>query len=54
MGLVLAGYLPQLVPLADAHDIERFKLVASGERLQSNDVHEHNQAGLETAAETER
>ena len=54
MGLILTGYLPQLVPRADAYDIERFELVVSGERLQVNGVHDHHQAGLETEIETER
>lgn len=56
MGLILTltGYLPQLVPPADAQDMERFELVASGERLQSNGVHDHHQAVLEMAVETER
>ena len=54
MSLILTGYLPQLVPRADAYDIERFELVVSGERLQVNGVHDHHQAGLETETETER
>ena len=54
MGLILAGYLPQLVRPADVRDIERFELVASGQRLQSNGVHSNHRAGRETAVETER
>jgi hypothetical protein len=54
MGWILTDYLPQLVPPADTHDIGRFKIVASRERLQSNGVHDHHQAGLEKADETER
>jgi hypothetical protein len=42
MGVILTGYLLQLVPRADAHDIERFELVVSGKRLQSNGVHDHH------------
>lgn len=49
MRLILAGSLFQLVPLANAHDVE---LVSSERRLQSNGV--HGQAGLEIAVETER
>jgi len=54
MGWILTCYLPQLVRPADAHGIERFGLVASGERLQSNGVHKDYQAELDTAIETER
>jgi hypothetical protein len=35
MGLILTGYLAQLVPPADAHDIERFKFLASGSSCNS-------------------
>lgn len=55
MGWILTCYLPQLVHPADAHGIERFRLVASEERLQFNGVHNDNhQAELETAIETEK
>lgn len=54
MGLILAGYLSQLVRAADAHDIGRFELVASGQRLQSKGVHSNHQVLFGVAIESEK